>query len=285
MSILKAIIQAILQVIYAILPISESAHASAYHEFAKTAGEQGSALTGIIHIAIAVGIIAASYKVFLRLGKELVGTASDIFSKNIKGSEKRPARRFLYYTLVSFLPLVLWAIPLGKAGLLFSVLHRTSSNGTLLDDGVFLLVTGALLLAAARQLSLSRNDRELTSLFAVAVGFLCLLCVPVSGLSLIGVPFAVLILLGVSKRPALRTALTVSAPIFLVLGIVETCTGEAVGVVAGILGAVIGLVTAFAAVKVLRYIIKKDYLKYFAIYDLGAGFLFAVIGIFQLALR
>ncbi|MBQ9518041.1 MAG: undecaprenyl-diphosphate phosphatase [Eubacterium sp.] len=285
MSILKAIIQAILQVIFTILPVSVSAHSSAYHEFAHTADGTVSALTGIIHMGIAVGIIAASYTVFLHLAKEFAGTFGDMFSKRLKGSEKRPARRFLYFVLLSFAPLILWLIPFGKAGFLFSVLHKASYNGTLLDEGVFLLVTGGVLIAAARQLTLSRNDKDVTLVYAIIVGVLCLFCVPLSGFALIGIIFAVLILFGVSRRPALRYALTVTAPIYLVTGIVETCIGEDVGVIAGVLGAVIGALLSFVCVKVLRFIIKNDYLKYFAIYDLGFGFLIAVIGIFQLALN
>ena len=285
MAILKAIIQAILQVIFTILPLSASAHSSAYHEFAHTADGTVSALTGIVHIGIAVGIIAASYTVFLRLIKECVGTFGDMFSKRLKGSSKRPARRFFYFTLISFVPLILWLIPLGKAGLLFTVLHITSFNGTLLDDGVFLLITGAVLLAAAKQLTLSRNDNDVTLVYAVIVGVVCVLIVPLSGFTLIGLIFALLILFGVSRRPALRFALTISAPVYLVIGIVQTCIGESVGWAEGIIGAILGAVLSFVCVKVLRFIIKNDYLKFIATYDLGFGFLIAVIGIFQLALN
>ena len=285
MSILNSIIQAILQAVFEILPLSESAHSSAFHEFAGRADGSCSALTGIIHIAIAVGMLGASYNIFLKLGREFFATFSDIFKKQIKGSEKKPARRFMYYTLVSFAPLILWLIPFGDAGFLYTVLHRSSYNGTLLDEGIFLLVTGGVVLAAAKQLSLSRNDKSINIFLAVFAGFLCLFTVPVAGFSVIGIIFSMLILLGVAKRPALRYALIIPVPIYLVLGIVETCVGESVGVVAGIIGAVLGVVLSFVLVRVLRWVIKQDYYKYFGIYDMGAGFLFGVIGIFQLALN
>ena len=285
MSILNSIIQAILQAVFEILPISESAHSSAFHEFAGRADGGCSALTGIIHIAIAVGIVGACYNVFLKLGKEFFGTFSDIFKKQIKGSEKKPARRFMYYTLLSFAPLLLWLIPFGKAGFLYTVLHRSSYNGTLLDEGIFLLVTGGVVLAAARQLTLSRNDKNINIFLAVFTGFLCLFTVPVAGFSVIGIIFSMLVLLGVSKRPAIRYSLVIPAPIYLVLGIVETCVGESVGVVEGIIGAVLGVVATFILVKVLRWIIKQDYYKYFGIYDLGVGLIIGVVGIFQLALN
>ena len=191
----------------------------------------------------------------------------------------------MYYTLVSFCPLILWLIPCGKAGLLYSVLHKTSYNGTLLDEGIFLLLTGALVVAAAKQLKLSRNDKSVNLVFAIITGFVVLLMLPLAGFSLLGGIFAVLILLGVSRRPALRYTLVISAPVMLVLGVVETCIGESVGVVESIIGAVLSVVASFILVKVLRFIIKNNYLSYFGIYDLGVGFIIGVVGIFQLALN
>ena len=222
---------------------------------------------------------------FLKLGKEFFGTFADIFKKQIKGSEKKPARRFMYYTLVSFLPLIFWLIPFGDAGFLYTVLHRTSYNGTLLDEGIFLLVTGGIVIAAARLLQRSRNDKSVTLPFAIFVGFLCLFTVPVAGFSLIATIFSMLVLVGVARRPALRYALVISAPVMLVTGIVETCVGTSVGVVAAIIAAVLALVLSFFLVKALRWIIKQNYYMYFGIYDLGVGFIIAIVGIFQLALN
>ncbi|MBR3149551.1 MAG: undecaprenyl-diphosphate phosphatase [Eubacterium sp.] len=259
MSILSSIIQSILQAIFEILPISASAHSAAFHEFAGRADGTCSAITGIVHMGIAVGIIAATFNVFARLFKEFIATFSDMLSKSLKGSSKKPARRFMYQTMISFVPLLLWLIPFGKSGFLFTVLHKTSYNGTLLDEGIFMLLTGALVLAAARQLGLSRNDKSISFGLAVLVGFLILLMLPMSGFSLLCGIFSVLVLCGVARRPALRYALVITAPVMLVYGIVETCIGESAGVVAGILAAVISVVVSFLAVKVLRFIIKNNY--------------------------
>ena len=280
-----SIIQAILQAVFEILPISESAHSSAFHEFAGSADGTCSALTGVIHMAIAIGIFGASYNIFMKLGKEFFATFTDIAGKRIKGSEKRPARMFMYETLIAFAPMILWLIPFGKAGLLYTVLHRSSYNGTLLDEGVFMFITGGVIIATAKQISLSRNDKGITPQFALFSGFVLLFAIPVAGFSIIGVMFSMLILLGVSRRPALRFALVTAAPVYFVLGIVEMCIGTKIGFFSGLLAAVIGVVVSFVAVRVLRYMIKNKFFRYFGIYDAGVGFIFAVVGIFQLALR
>ncbi|MBQ7203762.1 MAG: undecaprenyl-diphosphate phosphatase [Eubacterium sp.] len=285
MSILISIIQAILQAIFAILPLSESAHSAAFHEFAHKADGSVSALTGIIHIAIAVGIIVAYNGVFMKLGREFFMSFSDIAKRNIKGSEKKPVRRFMYFTLISFAVLLLWLIPFGDAGFLFTVLHRTTYNATLLDEGIMLCVTAIMVLSSAKQINGTRNNGDISLFTALFVGFATLFFLPVGGFSLVGGIFAMLIIFGVEKRTAFRYAFVVSAPVFLVLGIVETCIGEKVGVVAGILAAIIGVVISFVCVKVFKWLVKDGYYKYLGIYDAGVGFLFAIIGIFQLALN
>ncbi len=284
MAILYAIIQAILQAICVIFPVSDSAHMSAFHEFAGRIDGTVSALTGIINLAVSLGIILATLNVFIPMGREIVYTCSDAVHKNLRGSSVKKTRRIMYFSLISFAVLLLWLIPFGDAGFLYTVLHRPSYNGTLLDEGIMLAVTGGMLLAAERQRSIDRKGKPLTLFSAIFAGFLSLIMLPVSGFSLLGGIFAMLVIIGVSWREALRYALLLTAPQLFVLGIVQICVGEKVGVIAGILGAVIALVASFMAVKFLRRIIKAGRLNYFGIYDLGVGAIIAVIGIFQLVL-
>jgi undecaprenyl pyrophosphate phosphatase UppP len=61
MSILTAIVQAILQAVTWILPISESGHSSIFHDFAGRVSDSCAAITGVIHIGIAIGIVICLY--------------------------------------------------------------------------------------------------------------------------------------------------------------------------------------------------------------------------------
>lgn len=283
MSVITAIFQAILQAAVWIFPISESGHSALFHSFADRADASCSALTGIIHIGISAGIVLAMYKTFFSLGREFFSSFKDLANKNLKG-EKSNSRKFMYMTIVSFLPMLLWLIPTGD-GMLFKLLTNTGHNQTLLDDGVFIALTGALLLIANKQLSLGLNRKNVSVISAVSVGIFSVLLVPLSGLSLVAGVLSVMILFQVSKKLALKYAFVMSAPVLFVMGIVQICIGTSTDVAGGIIGFVISVAVSFLAVKIFKYLFDKNQLNFFGIYDLGVGVIALVIGIFQLALN
>ena len=284
MSVLTALIQAILQVLCTIFPISQTAHSSMFHDFSNRFASGQSTLTGFVHIGIAVGIFVAMYRLFIRLIGEFFLGFSDLKSKKIRENSKKPARAFLYFVIISFLPLLFWLIPCGEKGTLYNVLALTQVNKTLLDDGIFAALLGGLLIAANINITREKNDRAIWVVPAIASGVL--FSATVSGLSIIGVTLCVLLLFGVRTKQALNFTFVLSFPVFLVSGIVEAATNE---VKADALSVIVGLVVSaalsFLAVKVFRILTIKKQLKYFGIYDISFGVIAAVIGIFQLILR
>jgi undecaprenyl-diphosphatase len=286
MSILTAIVQAILQAVTWILPISESGHSSIFHDFAGRVSDSCAAITGVIHIGIAIGIVIALYKVFLTLSKEFFGTFKDLFTKKLKGSSKSPARSFVYMTLISFVPMLLLLIPVGNGNLIYNIFAKLGYNGTLLDDGIFFVITGLLILACVKQLSLSVNDKNVSISSAIAVGVSSIFFVSLSGLSFVVGVFAIMLLFGVNKKSSIRYSLVMSVPILVVMGIIELYTASvSAGVVAIILGLIIAAAVSFISVKVLQWIINSNKLKFFGVYDIGIGVICAVIGVFELILK
>ena len=286
MSVLTALIQAILQVLCTIFPISQTAHSSMFHDFSNRFASGQSNLTGFVHIGIAVGIFVAMYRLFIRLIGEFFLGFSDLKSKKIRENSKKPAREFLYFAILSFLPLLFWLIPCGEKGTLYNVLALTQVNKTLLDDGIFIALLGGLLIAANINITREKNDRAIWVVPAISSGVLCVFSATVSGLSIIGVALCVLLLFGVRTKQALNFTFVLSFPVFLVTGIVEAVTNE---VKADALSVIVGIVVSgalsFLAVKVFRILTIKKQLKYFGIYDISFGVIAAVIGIFQLILR
>lgn len=269
-----------------IFPISETAHSSIFHDFAGRFSGECSSLTGIVHIGIAVGIVAAMYKFFFKMSYEFFSTFGDMFKKRLKGNKPSGARHYMYMTLMSFCPMLLWLIPCGKYGLLYNVLRTTQFNKTLLDDGLFLAVTGVLLILASVQLAKSSIPKPVAELPAIIVGALSVFLIPVSGFSFIGVVLAVLVLFGVNKKLALNYGLVMSVPVLIVSGIVEICISVThVGVASVIIGLVISIVSAFFSVVFFKFIVNKGYLKYFGIYDVSVGVIIFIVGIFELIFR
>lgn len=192
----------------------------------------------------------------------------------------------MYMTLISFCPMLLWLIPCGKYGFLYNVLRMTQFNMTLLDDGLFLAITGAMLIVAAFEITKSRISKQVSIVAAVVIGALSVFLIPVSGFSFVGVVFAVLVLFGVNKKLALNYGLVMSVPVLIVSGIVEICISVThVGVASVIIGLVISIVSAFFSVVFLKFIINKGYFKYFGIYDISVGVIIFIVGIFELIFR
>jgi undecaprenyl pyrophosphate phosphatase UppP len=286
MSILTSIINAILQAIGWILPISEAGHSAVFHDFSGRADGSVWVVTGVVHIGIAIGIVLASFSIFKRMSKEFFSAGKELFKKQLDIKSGSAARRYLYTLMVSFLPMLLWLIPLGKFGFLYSFLRGFSYNGTLLDEGLLLVITGLLLVLASRQLTLGRNDRDVSLVYALIIGFASVLLVPVAGLSLTGGVISVLIILGATKNYSLNFALLMSVPVLFVTGIVEIATADfSAGIVEIIIGAVLSIVAAFICTRVLKYILKNNLLKFFGYYDGAIGIIIAVTGIVQLIVR
>lgn len=286
MSILTAIFQALFQAVCRIFPISETAHSSIFHDFAGRFSGECSSLTGIVHIGIAVGIVAAMYKFFFKMSREFFSTFGDIFKKRLKGNKPSNSRHFMYMTLISFCPMILWLIPFGKYGFFYNFLRVTQFNMTLLDDGIFLAITGAMLIIATFELAKSRLTKPVGVYAAVVIGALSVLFIPVSGFSFIGMVFAVLVLFGVNKKLALNYGLVMSVPVLVVTGIIEICLSVThVGVASIIIGLVISIVAAFFSTVFLKFVVNKGYLKYIGIYDVSLGVIILIIGIFELILR
>lgn len=286
MSILTAIFQAIFQAITWIFPLSENVYSSMFHDFSGRFSGECSALTGVVHIGIALGIVAAMYKAFLSSGKEFFGVFVDLFNHKKPFNNQKPSRAFMTMSLVSFAPMLLGLIPCGKGRILYSLLNSTCYNKTLLDDGILLAVTGLLVLLACKKLTVDNSTSSVTLLPAIVVGVLSIPLITVSGLSFMGGVLCVLILLGVNKKLALRYSALIGAPVLVVMGIVELCVNTTSATVLQIIiGLVLSAAAAFLCIRVLRFLIDKMYIKYIGIYDISIGAIIAIIGIFELIFR
>ncbi len=285
MSIITSIFQAILQAISYLLPISESGHSAIYHDLAGKADGTVAALTGVIHIGLALGIFAAMLRLCLRMGKELVRFAGDVIHKDFYYREARPARRFLLALMLSFAPLLLWLIPVNH-NFAYEFLRRFGFNHTLLDEGLFFVITGVLLLMAVKQISTGRSQKPMTPLYGLLAGAVMLLSAPLAGLSVIGSVFTFLLLFGIGRKQALNFALVMSIPFLIGTGITELITAAVKANVAQIIiGILVAAVFGFLCTRILKFIINKGYLKYIGYYDISLGVITAVTGIVQLIVR
>lgn len=286
MSILTAIFQAIFQAITWVFPLSENAYSSMFHDFSGRFSGECSALTGIVHIGIALGIIAATYKAFLSGGKEFFGVFVDLFKHKKPFPNQKPSRNFMLMTLISLVIMLLGFIPCGKGRVLYGLLGTTCYNKTLLDDGIFLAVTGLLLILACKKMAENPGGKPVGVLPAVIIGIVGIALVSVSGLSLIGGILCILVFFGISRKLALRYGAVIGAPVLLVMGMAELCVNTTPAtVVQIIIGIILSAAAGFLSIRVLRFLLDKQYIRYIGIYDIGVGAIISVIGIFELIFR
>lgn len=285
MSILTAIFQAIGQAIAWIIPISESGHSAIFHDFSGRYTNACSQLTGVIHIGIAVGILIAFYKLFIRLGKNFFDTFSELFHKRLNIKNPSPQRRLMYMTLLSFALMIFYVIPTGRHGNLYMVFHRTTFNGTLLGEGICMALTGVLLIITASMLGKKYNALPPWAQ-ALVLGIITFLAVPTSGCSLVAGVLCVGVIIGMSDKYALRYSMIMSVMVLLVTGVTEIIIGvTAVSIVQAIIALVISALVSFISVKALIFVIKKNYLKYIAVYDIAIGAICLIIGIFETVVK
>lgn len=134
---LTAIFQAVAQAVTWVLPVSESGHSAIFHDFSGRFSGNGSELTGLVHIGIALGIFLVFIKLFVRLFGEFIAFFKDAFAKQNPFVNPGGVRRFMFGTVLGFLPMVLLLVPAGKYGNVYGLFRSMGYNGTLLDEGVF----------------------------------------------------------------------------------------------------------------------------------------------------
>lgn len=285
MSVLNAIFQAIARAVAWILPISEYGHASLLNAFSGKTEQSVSTAAGAVHIGLAVGIAFAIYGVMSRMFKEFFAAGHELVTKQLDLKNPSPARNFMFMTLLSFVPLILWCFPLGKGRVLYSVLHKTGFNGVIVDDAVMFLISGAMVLLASMQMSGAKR-KKVDFKLALIIGFAALFLVPVSGLSLVAGVFLILTLSGISRKTAFDYAMVLSVPILFVTGIVELCTADvSSGVIASFVGTLLAVVAGFIVARVFKFTVKKMLYKYYAYYDFAIGAVTLIVGIVFLIKR
>lgn len=286
MSILTAIFQAIGQVLTYIFPLSESGHSSIFHDFAGRFTNNCSELTGLIHIGMAIGIAAAFYKIFLKLIFEFVSAGRDLFTRKLDLKKTTNSRKFMYYTFIPYIFMLVYLIPIGGGRNIFELLHSYSYDGNLISEGVSFLINAVLLIIAFVKLSRIEKGGQLSAPAVLLTSVLVFFSVPVSGLSMCALVISVLALFGVNRKIAFRYFISLSVPILVVRGIIEiACCVTYVNIIAGIIGVLVAGVLAYFVSKLLLFVVKNNYLNYFSYYGFTVGGLSLIIGIIEIVIN
>lgn len=286
MSILTAIFQAIGQVLTYFFPLSESGHSAVFHDFSGRLANTCSELTGLIHIGMAVGLIIAFYKVFLKLILEFVSTVSEVFSRKLDVKKTSNSRKFMYYTFVPYIFMLIYLIPVGGGVNIYELLDSYSYDGNLVSEGVCFLITAVLIVLASTKLSKNEKGSQLSAPAVLITALLVLFAIPISGLSVCAVVLCVLALFGVNRKIAFRYFVSLSVPVLIVRGIIEIALCVTyVNIITGIVGVVIAGALSFFISKLSLNLFKNNKFNYFAYYLFTLGGLSTIIGIIEIVIH
>lgn len=284
---LKAILQAIAQAICEIFPLSYSGFSAIYRDFSNDFSGNINALTGVIHIGIAVGILVSFFKMFWTETAEFVNGFGELFKKEFSLKNSKKSRIFTYASLISFSVFLILIIPAGDYGNVCGFMRYFSYNGTVFGEGIAFLLTAGLLYGFTKVVSSkNRKERDIDWVFALVAGLTALVAVNTSGFSVIVSVLCVGTMMGVSRRVAGNYAFALAFPIFLGKGIVEIVSADIeAAVIPSIIAVVLAVAITFVASRVFMWTVRKNYLNYFMWYNLGIGSIVTVVGVVQLFIR
>jgi len=275
MDLLQATLLGILQGITEFLPVSSSGHLVA-----------GQALLGmespgvILEVSLHFGTLVAILLVFW---EDLLGLAVDGLKGLVLLGQRKPgeiaasAPRFF-----TALAVVVGSVPAGLSGVFLKDYITPFFEGDLTACGIFLVVTGLMLLATRWALS---GEVEHTGpgrglLVGVAQALALL-----PGISRSGSTIAAGLYVGLERDAAARFAFLLAVPAMagaVVLELAGTSLGSAnIDWPPVVWGTVVAAVVGWVSLKALLPIVKKGKLHYFAAYCIPAGSLLVIYSLLQ----
>ena len=260
MSVLEAIVLAVVQGLTEFLPISSSGH------LVLSRWLFGWDDPGLdFDVAVHIGTLAAILWAFRReLWSLLIGLRRD--DGSVEGL--RP-KRLVWLGLLGTIPIVI------VGGLLYESLESELRDAT--TAGAFLLVTGLLIAGAEwriRRVTTAMAIGELNQRSSLAIGIAqCLAILP--GVSRSGMCIVGGMALGQSREAATRWAFWLSMPALAGAGVLAVAAlvdeQDPVDATALIVGAVVSFVTALIAIRALLWVVRGRSLVPFAVYCAVAG--------------
>lgn len=260
MSIVEAVVLAVVQGLSEFLPISSSGHLVLARWLF---GWDDPGLD--FDVAVHAGTLAAILVAFRR---EAWGVLSGLRSDEVSIEGLRP-RRLIWLGLIGTVPVVI------VGGLLYDALQDELRDAT--TAGAFLLATGLLIAAAELRTRRATNPAPLAGMDSrrsLAVGLAqCLAILP--GVSRSGMCIVTAMALGHTREASARWAFWLSMPALAGAGVLAVASfiGESGEVEAGPLaiGALVSFATALVAVRGLLWLVRGRSLAPFAAYCFAVG--------------
>ena len=279
MSIWEAVLQGIVQGLTEFLPVSSSGHLSLIQYFTGQSGEVGAFFSILLHLGTLLAVIIAFFPTILELVVEFFHLIGEIFRGRFSWRHANANRRMILLLIVSCLPLALTLV-------LKDWFEGFSTDNSIVAEGVFFLITSALLFISVNCPKGRKSARDMTLTDALAIGTVQAIA-PLPGVSRSGSTISAGLLLGLDRKFAVQFSFIMGIPAVLGANILEIGTAMRDGLALPLSLPVIlaGLGTALVfgllAIKMVNWLVTEDKFTYFAWYTLVLGVLTIGLGIYE----
>lgn len=277
MSILEAILQAVIQGFTEFLPVSSSGHLSLFQHFFGLNGD-GAVLTSIIlHLGTLLAVFIAFRKTIGALIMEFFSMIKDIFTGKFHWKTMNGHRRMIMMIIISILPLFAFYI-------FRDMFSGLAEDSDIIVEGIAFIYTATILFIGDRCSRGKKTSGEVTVADSLTIGiFQGIALVP--GISRSGSTISAGLMRGLTRESAIEYSFILGIPVILAGALSEFLDSGSELVTMNVLPLVIGFVVSavagFFAIKLIKWLMKTNKFKIFAYYTLALGIIVIGIGIFE----
>ena len=277
MTIISAIFQGILQGLTEFLPVSSSGHLSLWQYFTGVNSETSVSFSVMLHLGTLLAVIIAFWPTVRQLLREFFLLFADLFRGRLFRQSPTPYRRMLYLLILSCVPLLL-VLPLQD------FLTSVSADNDILVEGICFLITSTLLFLADRAPRGRLEASTMKGKHALAIGAAQLFAT-LPGISRSGSTISVGQMCGLERSYAVSYSFILGLPAVLAAGILDLHDAAAGGVDiewgTALLGMAAALIFGLLAIRLVRYLVKSNKFRIFAVYTLVLGSATVILGIVE----
>ena len=164
MTVLSAILQAIIQGLTEFLPISSSGHLSVFQHLTGSSGEGALMFSAVLHLGTLVAVFVCFWNKIFALIVEFFEMISDIFKGKFSFKNMEPARRVIFMFIISTAVLIPFYLCKG-------VFESFSEDSSIFVEGLCFLYTASILFLADRSSKGTKQITDVTAKDAVTIGF------------------------------------------------------------------------------------------------------------------
>lgn len=279
MNVFTALLEGILQGLTEFLPISSSGHLVLFQHFTGSSGSESLFFNLMLHLGTLAAIVAAYYEDLWLLVKEIGHTLKEIFSGKFSPHAETAERRFLYMLVFATIPLVL-VVPIR------GVVSDVTGDSSILLEGIFFLVTSALLFLATKVRRGKAGIGKMKVRHAITIG-IAQSVATFPGISRSGATISTGLILGFDREQMVKFSFFMAIPAILGGAVFEIRDAATEGITVGVWPLFVGMLAAavvgYLAIQLVRFLLARDKFRIFAWYTLVLGVVVIIIAIVEQA--